>query len=118
MAARRLNFFVIGAMKAGTTSLHYYLKEHPGLFLPIEKEIPFFAMDELYERGMDWYLDEFFSKAGTGQLLGTVSPPYMLNSKAAERIYRALPDVKLIALLRDPIDRAKSQYKMLVRAFG
>lgn len=118
MSTRQLDFFVIGAMKAGTTSLHYYLKEHPGLFLPIEKEVPFFAMDELYERGMDWYLDEFFAKAGAKQLIGTVSPPYMLNAEVPERIYKALPHVKLIALLRDPICRAKSQYKMLVRAFG
>lgn len=116
--SRNLDFLVIGAMKAGTTSLHYYLKEHPALYLPLEKEVPFFAMDALYERGMDWYLAEFFAKAGPGQLLGTVSPPYMLSDQVPERIHRALPAVKLIAILRDPISRAKSQYKMLVRAFG
>lgn len=105
-------------MKAGTTSLHYYLKSHPKIFLPLEKEVPVFALDELYDRGMDWYLKEFFAKARDDQLWGTVSPQYMINPKVPERMHSYCPDAKLIALLRDPIDRARSQYKMNVRAFG
>lgn len=118
MANKRLDFFVVGAMKAGTTSLHYYLKSHPDVFLPVEKEVPFFAFDALYEKGMDWYLSEFFSKAREGQVLGTVSPQYMLEPRVPRRMHAECPDVKLIALLRDPIDRARSHYKMMVRAFG
>jgi Sulfotransferase domain len=117
MSEKHLDFFVIGAMKAGTTSLHYYLKGHPDVFLPVEKEVPFFAFDELYERGMDWYLNEFFAKARADQLLGTVSPRYMMDSRVPERMFGQCPDAKLIALLRDPIDRARSHYRMAVRAF-
>lgn len=117
MSAKHLGFFVIGAMKAGTTSLHYYLKGHPDVFLPVEKEVPFFAFDELYARGMDWYLNEFFAKARDDQLLGTVSPRYMMDPRVPERMFVQCPDAKLIALLRDPVDRARSHYRMAVRAF-
>lgn len=118
MAANGLDFFVIGAMKAGTTSLHYQLKTHPRIFLPAEKEAPFFAMDELYARGLEWYLEEFFSRARPDQLCGTVSPQYMVDPRVPARIHAAYPRARLVAVLRDPLARLRSHYKMMVRAFG
>jgi Sulfotransferase domain len=115
---RPLDFFVIGAMKAGTTSLYYELRKHPQIYLPAEKEIPFFAIDSLYERGLDWYLREFFSRATSGQRTGTVTPQYMLYRHVPERMHAAFPEARLIAVLRDPLERIRSHYKMMVRAFG
>lgn len=115
---RKPDFFVIGAMKSGTTSLHYYLKQHPRIFLPAEKEVPFLANDELYARGLDWCLQEFFRGARPGQLIGTVSPQYMTDSRVPGRMHEAFPQARLVAILRDPMSRAVSHYKMMVRAFN
>lgn len=116
--ARAVDFFVIGAMKAGTTALYYQLRKHPQIYLPAEKEVPFFAIDSLYERGPDWYLREFFSRAEPGQRTGTVSPQYMLYRQVPARMHAAFPEARLIAVLRDPLERIRSHYKMMVRAFG
>lgn len=117
-APARLRFFVIGAMKSGTTSLHQYLRKHPDLYLPPEKEAPYFSRPDFYARGMSWYLDEFFSKAGSRAILGTVSPQYMAFPGVAVRIHRECPHARLIAILRDPRARAESHYKMMVRTHG
>lgn len=116
--AGSVDFFVIGAMKAGTTSLYFQLRQHPQIFLPAEKEVPFFAIDSLYERGLDWYLREFFSRAEPGQRTGTVTPQYMLYRQVPARMHAAFPGARLIAVLRDPLERIRSHYKMMVRAFG
>lgn len=110
-----IDFLVIGAQKAGTTSLFKYLESCSGVCMPPEKEAPFFCVDDRFERGLDWYLDEFFAHRKPGQKLGTVTPQYLCDPRAAERIYRTVPLVRLIAILRNPIDRAVSHYKMAVR---
>lgn len=116
--AGKLDFFVIGAQKAGTTSLHYHLKRHPGIALPVEKEAPFFSREEALSRGLGWYIEEFFPKASAEQLLGSVTPQYMGYPGVAEQMWQHCPDAKIIAMLRDPVERARSHYKMRVRAFG
>jgi hypothetical protein len=119
--AERLDFIVIGAQKAGTTSLWHYLRDHPDLYLPPDKEAPFFSHTINYERGFDWYLAEYFPLAPSGALTGTVTPHYMTGWEGssvdviAERIHATLPDVRLIALLRDPIERAISHFRMSQR---
>lgn len=118
LTANRLGFFVIGAMKSGTTSLHRYLNMHPDLYLPPEKEAPYFSRQDFYTRGMPWYLDEFFSSAKSTAVLGTVSPQYMAFPGIAARIRRECPEARLIAILRDPRARAESHYKMMVRTHG
>lgn len=107
-----LEFIVIGAQKSGTTSLFKYLQDHPRIFIPAAKEAPYFTENAYLDLGFDWYLAEFFGNADPDQLWGTVTPSYMANLDAARRIHETIPDVKLIALLRNPIDRAMSQYQM------
>jgi hypothetical protein len=113
-----LEFIVIGAQKAGTTTLWQLLRDHPQLWLAETKEAPFFSHTEVYERGWQGYLSRLHAPADDGLLRGTVTPHYMHGwhdadtRTVAERIARRLPDVRLIALLRDPVERARSQYAM------
>ncbi len=110
-----LDFIVIGASKSGTTTLFEHLKRHPEIYIPGNKEVPFFSKDSLYEMGWAAFLKEFFSEAEPGALLGSVSPQYLEDApRAARRIAASLPSVRLIAQLRNPIDRAHSAYRMRV----
>lgn len=113
-----LDFLVIGAMKSGTTTVHDYLIKHPQLNLAVGKEAPFFSRDDYFRRGLNWYMREFFPRRNGSQLLGAVSPQYMAYLKAAVRIRDTCDEIKLIAILRDPIARAVSHYKMAVRMSG
>lgn len=110
-----LDFTVIGAQKAGTSALFQYLRKHPQVHVPLGKEIPFFSQDDRYERGYGAFVKEFFSGAPAENLWGTVSPQYMSDPLAPERIHEMMPEMKLIAILRNPIHRALSHYKMVVR---
>lgn len=110
-----LDFLVIGAQKTGTTSLFKYLESHPQIHMPPEKEAPFFNVDERFSRGWEWYVREFFGNAPPDMLWGTVTPDYMADPRVPERIRSILPDVRLISLLRDPIERAYSHYLMGIR---
>lgn len=65
---KKLDFLVIGAQKSATTTLFKYLEEHPNIYMPPEKEAPFFNLDERFERGIEWYLKEFFSNGETNKL--------------------------------------------------
>ena len=113
--SRPLDFLVIGASKSGTTSLFEYLRRHPQIFIPPEKEAPFFADERLYGQGLDWYLSEFFSAAPADARWGTVSPQYLEDAhRSADRIAHNLPEVRLVVILRDPIERAYSAYRMRV----
>lgn len=117
--SQRLDFCVIGAQKSGTTSLHYYLREHPQLRLPDSKEAPFFSDSDEFSKGFSWYFEEFFGDlVDNSALLGTVSPTYMSYPASVSRMHDTFPDIKLIAILRNPIERAESHYKMRVRAHG
>jgi hypothetical protein len=115
-----LDFLVIGAQRSGTTSLWRHLESHPEIHLPPSKEAPFFCDDRLLSRGMGWYLEEYFADADPQSRWGTVSPHYMMGSpdadvaEVARRIRAAVPDVKLVAILRDPIERAQSHHRMVV----
>jgi hypothetical protein len=110
-----LDFAVIGAQKSGTTSLFEYLRVHPRIYIPPDKEIPFFTRDNRYEKGWDWYAGEFFSHAPDDALWGTVSPQYMADPRVPRRMFQAMPEVKLMALLRNPVGRAVSHHRMAVR---
>ena len=112
---RTIDFLVIGAQKAGTTTLHRYLSCHEQLYVPIEKEIPFFSEDAQFSAGFDRYFDEHFKSVDDDKKIGTVTPQYMMNPNAPGRIRSALPSAKLIALLRHPVERAYSHYLMATR---
>ncbi len=118
MEAKKIDFLVIGAAKSATTTLYELIRKHPQIFIPAAKEVPFFSDDKVYAKGMDRYLRTYFGNADTKKLWGTVTPHYMLGQEdtspqiVADRIRSELPNVKLIALLRDPVERAFSHYKM------
>lgn len=98
-------------MKCGTSSLYSYLSHHPQVVPPNRKEIHFF--DNNYEKGVGWYRSHFPSvfKVKLGKYVtGEASPYYLYHPCVAKRISEVAPNVKLIALLRDPVDRAISHY--------
>lgn len=115
-------FLIIGALKCGTSSLHYYLDLHPEIAMSRPKELNFFIDDSPeggrpkaeygnWSRGTDWY-QQHFPADTSASVLGEASPHYTVPSHGgvAERINSLLPEVKLIYLIRDPIDRMVSHY--------
>jgi hypothetical protein len=102
------DFIVVGAQKAGTTALYAYLRWHPGITGPSWKEVSFF--DRHWWRGESWYRGQFPLRAGA-RLVGEASPSYLFHPLAPERARSLVPAAKLIALVRNPVDRAYSQYQ-------
>jgi hypothetical protein len=114
--APALDFVVIGAQKGGTTTLFEHLRGHPGLCLPADKEAPFFNRPELYSRGVESLFTTYFPQPlPVGRQLGTVTPQYMCIAGCAERLADAFPECRLVAILRDPVERAYSHYRMATR---
>lgn len=108
------NFLVIGAAKGGTTSLHHYLRQHPEIYLTPVKETNFFWW-EGREAGRKIVktlaaYERLFDRAGDRRAVGEISPQYLNSVTAAERIQRDLPGVRLIVVLRNPAERAWSDY--------
>ena len=113
------NFLIIGAMKSGTTALYYYLEQHPEIYMSPVKEPNFFSSQE-QENAADavtnigTYQDLF--RGGSGKkALGEASHSYLYEPRAAAEIKRYVPEAKLIAILRNPIDRAYSHFLHMVR---
>lgn len=124
------DFLIVGVPKAGTTALHAALVRHPGLFLPPVKEPKFFLSDgpppttggpgdvQTYQEHV-WRQDEYealFDPAPPGAVLGEATPFYLYDHGAHDRIAKLLPDARLIVLLRDPVDRAHSNWTHLWNA--
>lgn len=106
------DFVIIGAMKCATSTLAVQLAAQDGVFISDPKEPNFFSNDEIYAKGMDWY-KSLFQDAGGARLVGEASTHYTklpTYPKTIERFKKALPDVKLIYVMRHPIDRLLSQY--------
>ncbi len=112
-------FLVIGAEKSGTTWLYEQLRRHPDIFIPLVKELHYFnkrnsnlePKRNFEDSGQEWY-EYHFRGAKDGQSIGEVTPMYLCDEVAPERIRRVIPNVKLIACLRHPTDRAHSHYWM------
>jgi len=127
MAEKKPNFIVIGAMKAATTSLYTYLKQHPDIFMPKVKEPMFFNN---FNQNKDYKLlgrkgnkittlkeyFSLFSDVENESAIGEASPAYIYNENAPQLIKEHLPDVKIIAILRQPVERAYSNYLHTKRA--
>ncbi len=104
------NLVIMGAMKCGTTSLHKYLSYHPQIAMSDFKELDFFVEQFSWQKGLDWYRSNFTNAA---EVRGEASPNYTkchLFSGVPDRMYRTLPEAKLIYLVRDPIKRSISHY--------
>ena len=107
------NFLIIGAGKSGTTSLFDILKQHPQVYGPKKKELRFFSYDKHYAKGPQFYEDSYFKKAGGYAIRTEASPAYLnWSEKSAPRIKEVYGDrpIKLLAIFRDPVKRAYSQY--------
>jgi hypothetical protein len=116
-------FLIIGAMKGGTTSLHGYLRQHPEIFMPERKELNFFVNEYTgppieppeernWSRGVTWY-ERQFAGSEHDRAVGEASPNYSRHPTypgVAERIAAVVPNVKLVYVMRNPIDRVLSHY--------
>lgn len=123
------NFVCVGAGKSGTTSLYHYLKQHPEVFLPDQKELHYFAWSDLAEFNegpgtqhsrSDWcktraQYERMFEGADDHKIVGDISPSYLHSRNAPEQIKQTLGSPKIIILLRNPVDKVISQYMHLKR---
>ena len=119
------DFLIIGVPRAGTTSLYYYLTAHPNIYPALKKEIEYFC--NKYDKSLSWYKQHFPSKLFYNYQSGYLNrriitceatPNYFYHPMANKRIYKLLPNVKLIILLRNPVDRLWSCYWQRVRIKG
>jgi len=112
------NFIGIGAAKCGTTWMHNLLQQHPEIYMPTKrKEIDFFNMDSNYTKGLDWY-ESFFPDdfiADRYIAIGEFTPRYLNKLDAPQRIAQISSIQKLIVMLRNPVERAYSQYCHTIR---
>jgi len=102
-------FICVGAQRAGTTWLYHCLKEHPEIYMPAHKELRFFNYN--YDDGIESY-SRNFDGAGDRKVIGEITPDYYRQQYALLRIKEHIPEVKLIFILRNPVDRAFSQYQL------
>jgi hypothetical protein len=128
------NFLIIGAMKSGTTSLYHYLKQHPQIYMSSIKEPNFFALEgsnldfdgaEGKEQIQRWVkresvtnIEEYralFRRAANETAIGEASPMYLYSPEAPYRIRNYVPEAKLIAILRNPVERAYSAFLYMTR---
>jgi hypothetical protein len=134
-----IKFLIIGAQKSGTTSLFEYLRRHPQIHMPQQKEMAFFSTERNYRRGTERYVKAILLGAQPGAACGEASVAYMdgtpfgdlskgeyadlssaplhngtLEEIVPNRIKELLPDVRLICVLRDPVQRSYSHYRMAV----
>jgi hypothetical protein len=116
------DFIIIGGQRCGTTSLYNYLVEHPQVSPAFMKETHFFTRN--YRKGLNWYRANFpplwyrnrtQRRDGTDLVSGEATPYYLFYPHTPQRVSKAVPDAKLIVLLRNPVDRAYSQYHHEIR---
>jgi sulfotransferase family protein len=114
VALRLPDVVMVGAMRSGTTSLFRALADHPDVYMHEAKELHFF--DEHYARGLEWYAAQF-ARGTNAQIIGEATPNYLYDADAIRRLAGDVPGVKVLVVLRSPVDRAYSHYHML-RARG
>ncbi len=126
------HFVVIGAVKSGTTSLHEYLRQHPAISLPIQKETHYFIAMENGEPVenpfMGRLLEDFvatrqeyltsFEKKTSATVFGEVCPSYLHYPNVPVNIFKTVPDTKIIAILRNPVKRFISNTNYYLAKFG
>lgn len=118
---KKVNLFVIGAMKSGSTTLHHYLSEHPEIFMSDPKEPWYFVKEKNWCKGEEWYHSLFNTAPVNVKVLGESSADYTMMPKfqgVPERIYAYNPNARFIYVLRDPVKRCISHYWHNVRWHG
>jgi len=108
------DYVICGAQKSGTSTLHEYLSQHPEICTSNTKEVRFFDFDCIYKKGTGWY-EKYFEKCDRNKVVGEASPSYMNIPQAPRRMNETIPHSKLIFILRNPVDRAYSNYWHSVR---
>lgn len=105
---------VVGAQKSGTSALFHMLARHPSIIPPETKELKFFCNDERHALGLGYYAEQLPLRPvrGKGWVTMDATPGYLYHPHAAERIHRAFPNVLIVAILRDPVARAYSDWNM------
>ena len=112
MAADLPDFLIVGAMKCGTTTLQAQLAAQPGVFMTTPKEPNFFSDDAVFARGLGWYRG-LFAAAAPGDLKGEASTHYTkrpTHPRTLERMHPHLPAVRIVYMIRNPVQRAISHY--------
>jgi hypothetical protein len=112
------DFVIIGAQKGGTSFLYHLLTRHPLVEPAARKELHFFDQPELFDNGAGWYrrcFPRLGSKDGQRSITGEATPYYLFDPPVAKRMAEIVPKARLIALLRNPVDRAYSHYQMQVK---
>ena len=109
------NFFVVGAPRSGTTSLWEYLRKHPKIFMPV-KELQYFSYDVVSDqhrliKNEEDYL-KLYESVKDEIVVGDVSATYLMSPKSPKLIHNVSPDAKIVMILRDPVDRAYSEFGM------
>lgn len=111
------DFYIVGAPKAGTTSLYEYLAGHPGVFLPARKELRYFGSDMEVRHRHTFSREEFLAEyagAPDGAALGNAYVWYLYSSAAAAEIHGVRPDARIVVMLRDPVDALHSLHSEFV----
>jgi tetratricopeptide (TPR) repeat protein len=104
------HFLIIGAAKAGTTSLYHYLSQHPQILPAVKKEVGYFNRSDYLQPDLNWYLSHFPAiPEGTNFITGEATPSYLI-SDIQEQVFALFPQIKLITILRNPVERAISHY--------
>jgi len=114
------NFFIVGAAKAGTTSLYAYLKNVPGIYMSPLKEPNYFAVSTHFKRDKKPIRDKkkylsLFEKVKDEKIIGEASPSYLSDPEAPKLIHQTVPNARILISLRDPVERTYSAYLMLFR---
>jgi Sulfotransferase domain len=107
----KIDFFVIGAQKAGTTSLHFYLNNFRDITLPTVKESPFFSRPSS-NSNYDHFFSDAYQNIKTNSIIGKVTPQYSCYLSTAQNIHKYNSNAKIILIARNPINRAYSHYMM------
>ena len=105
-------FLILGAPKCGTTALHHALSRHPDVFMAPDKDPLFFELDAEYERGPETYWERHFRAWRGETAVGEARPTKLMLPYVPGRVRQSFPDVRLVAILRDPADRALSHWWM------
>jgi Sulfotransferase domain len=113
---RKIDFLIIGAQKAGSTALYHFLGKHPDVFLPAVKELRFFSHDPFFRLG-ERYLEAFYPSTPAARVLGAADVGLLYLTSCAERIRAYNPEMRILAVLHNPVDRAYSAY-WFMRATG